>query len=71
MCRDRSYPNPNTQGGRMNLEDIESPYIPAAKTDILRTLKRTGWVPPSENREYQKKWEYYRSIAFKNERKLK
>jgi hypothetical protein len=55
----------------MNLEDMESPYIPAAKTDILRTLKRTGWVPPSENKEYQKKWEYYRSIAFKNERKLK
>ena len=55
----------------MNLNDMESPYIPSAKTDIMRTLKRTGWVPPSESKEFQKKWEYYRSIAFLNERKMK
>ena len=55
----------------MNILNSETPYIPAAKTDVSRTLKRTGWTPPSEDKEMQKKWEFYRTISIRNERKLK
>jgi hypothetical protein len=58
-------------GADMNILNSETPYVPSAKTDISRTLKRTGWTPPSEDKEIQKKWEYYRTISMRNERKLK
>ena len=58
-------------GADMNILNSETPYIPAAKTDVGRTLKRTGWTPPSEDKEMQKKWEFYRTISIRNERKLK
>lgn len=38
------------------------PYTPAAKTDVMATWRRAGWVPPSETTEYQDKWKYYRSL---------
>ena len=31
-------------------------YAIAANTDITRTWRRYGWVPPSELPEYQAKW---------------
>jgi hypothetical protein len=55
----------------MNILNTETPYIPSSKTDVSRTLKRTGWTPPSEDKEMQKKWEFYRTISIRNERKLK
>jgi len=58
-------------GADMNILNSETPYVPSAKTDVSRTLKRTGWTPPSEDKEIQKKWEYYRTISLRNERKLK
>ncbi len=27
------------------------PYVPAARTNILDTLRKFGWVPPSEARK--------------------
>lgn len=41
------------------------PYVTAAKTDVMQTFKRFGWVPPSEQQEYQDKWQYYRSLYMK------
>lgn len=58
-------------GADMSILNSETPYIPSAKTDITRTLRRTGWTPPSEDKEIQKKWEFYRTISIRNERKLK
>lgn len=58
-------------GADMSILNSETPYVPSAKTDISRTLRRTGWTPPSEDKEMQKKWEFYRTISMRNERKLK
>jgi len=58
-------------GADMNILNSETPYVPSAKTDVSRTLRRTGWTPPSEDKEIQKKWEFYRTISIRNERKLK
>jgi hypothetical protein len=51
------------------LDNISKPYIPAAKTNVLDTLRRLGWEPPSENSKIQKKWATYRHLASKNEGK--
>jgi len=40
-------------------------YTPAAKTDVMATWKRYGFVPPSEDQEHQDKWQYYRSLYLK------
>lgn len=40
-------------------------YTPAAKTNVIETWRRFGWVPPSEQVEYQDKWQYYRSLYLK------
>jgi hypothetical protein len=58
-------------GADMNILNPEVSYTPAAKTDVSRTLKRHGFVPPSEDKEMQKKWEFYRTISIRNERKMK
>jgi hypothetical protein len=58
-------------GADMRLLDIHRPYIPAAKTNVLETLKRMGWEPPSEDKRFQAKWETYRHAATNNEAKLK
>ena len=55
----------------MNILNPEVSYTPATKTDVSRTLKRHGFVPPSEDKEMQKKWEFYRTISIRNERKYK
>ena len=61
----------NLLGADMKLTDMDRPYVPAAKTDVLRTLIRTGWEPPSHSVESQKKWKMYRTLAIRNEEKLK
>ena len=38
-------------------------YTPAVKTDVMATLRRLGFVPPSELPEYQQKWAYYKSLG--------
>ena len=35
-------------------------YTTADKTDVMETWKRFGFIPPSENPEYIRKWTVYR-----------
>lgn len=49
------------------IRDINRKYIPAAKTNILDTLKRFGFEPPSEDVRYLEKWQTYRHLAQINE----
>lgn len=49
------------------IKDINRQYIPSAKTNILETLKRFGFEPPSEDKRYQEKWQSYRHLAQLNE----
>lgn len=49
------------------LYDLNKTYIPSEKTNVLATLKRLGWEPPSEDRRYQQKWQTYRHLAVNNE----
>lgn len=58
-------------GADMNILNPDVAYVPAAKTDVTRTLKQHGWTPPSEDKEVIKKWEFYRTISIRNERKSK
>jgi hypothetical protein len=55
----------------MNILDPEVPYTQSVKTDISKIFRRAGWIPPSEDKEFQKKWEFYRTISIRNERKMK
>lgn len=41
-----------------NLRNIK--YVPSHKTNILETLKRIGWTPPSEDLRFQEKWQHSR-----------
>ena len=41
-----------------NLRNIK--YVPSHKTNILETLKRIGWIPPSEDLRFQEKWQHSR-----------
>jgi hypothetical protein len=53
------------------IDNIDKPYIPAAKTNIADTFKRLGWMPPSESAWYQEKWSTYRHLLKRNEGGLK
>jgi hypothetical protein len=53
----------------MVLDNINKQYVPSAKTNVLETFIRMGWVPPSENPKVQKKWANYRHLAARNEGK--
>jgi hypothetical protein len=35
-------------------------YTPADKTDVMTTWKRFGFIPPSEDANYQRKWTLYK-----------
>lgn len=50
------------------LDDINWHYIPSAKTNVLDTLKKLGFEPPSEDKRYQEKWSRYRNALSINER---
>lgn len=52
-----------------NLTDINRKYIPSAKTNVLDTMKKHGFVPPSETPEAQTKWFKVRNCAAINEAK--
>lgn len=43
----------------------DKPYTHSSKTDVLATFRRFGWTPPSEIKEYQDKWQYYRQLPLK------
>lgn len=44
------------------MQQQHEPYTHSSKTDVLKTYRRHGWVPPSEQAEFQDKWKYYRSL---------
>jgi hypothetical protein len=47
----------------MNILNPDVPYTQSVKTDITKIFRRAGWTPPSEDKEFQKKWEFYRTIS--------
>lgn len=49
------------------LDDINWKYVPAAKTNVLETLKRLGFDVPSDDKRYQEKWARYRNALAINE----
>jgi hypothetical protein len=50
------------------LDNIDWHYTPAAKTNIVETLRKMGFEPPSEDKRYQEKWSRYRNALSINER---
>jgi hypothetical protein len=53
----------NWRNQMLNYPQDHKAYVPAAATDVLATFKRLGFVPPSEIKEYQDKWAYYKSLG--------
>jgi hypothetical protein len=51
----------------IKLLDVNFEYVPSAKTDITKTLKRIGFQLPSEDKRYQEKWRRIRNSAAINE----
>jgi hypothetical protein len=47
--------------------DVKFKYVPSAKTNVLETLKRFGFEPPSEDIKFQKKWHKVRNLAAIND----
>lgn len=58
-------------GADMSEFNTWTPYILFVKTDVAETLKRYGFKPPSEDKNIQKKWEYYRTFSATNKEKSK
>ena len=53
----------------MSIEDIKKHYVPSQKTDVLATLIKNGFQPPSECKKTQRKWEIYRNLLSRNEKR--
>ena len=51
----------------IKLLDVNFNYVPSAKTDVVKTLKRLGFQLPSEDKRYQEKWSRVRNSAAINE----
>jgi hypothetical protein len=51
----------------MEILNVNFKYVPSAKTNVLDTLKRFGFEPPSEDVKYQKKWHKVRNLAAIND----
>ena len=49
------------------IDNINWQYTPSAKTNVLETLKKLGWTPPSEDMRFQEKWSRYRNALAINE----
>lgn len=47
--------------------DLNHKYIPSAKTNVLETFKKFGYIPPSETPEAQEKWFKVRNCGVINE----
>lgn len=43
-------------------------YKPAVNTNIMDTLRKFGFVPPSETAEAHAKWKYYKECGWNNEK---
>jgi transposase len=42
-------------------------YDPSGTTHIMDRFRKMGWVPPSEDKTYQKKWKYFQECAWRKE----
>jgi hypothetical protein len=51
----------------IELLNVNFKYVSSTKTNVLETLKRFGFQPPSEDAKYQKKWHRVRNSAAINE----
>lgn len=47
----------------VKLLDVNFKYVSSAKTNVMETLKRLGFEPPSEDIRFQKKWHKIRNSA--------
>jgi hypothetical protein len=56
---------PSTFWSAQMNDDKDMIYKTAAQTDILRTFRRLGWVPPSEDPAVIAKWEYYKTLPLR------
>ena len=54
----------------MELKVEDRPYARASATNVQRTWKKHGWVPPSKDLKIIEKWDYYKSIAMLSEQAL-
>ena len=54
---------------QMKLDNIDFKYTPAAKTNIMETLRKMGFEPPSEDKRFQEKWARYRNALAINDTK--
>jgi hypothetical protein len=50
------------------IDNIDFQYVPATKTDVMATLKRLGFEPPSEDKRFIEKWQTYKHLAWRNEK---
>ena len=53
------------------VDDVNFVYVPATKTNVLDTLKKFGFEPPSESKWMQEKWTRYRNCLAINNGDLK
>jgi hypothetical protein len=51
------------------IDNIDFQYVPAAKTNVVETLRKLGWTPPSEDKRFQEKFNTYKHLAWRNETK--
>jgi hypothetical protein len=49
------------------IDNMDFHYIPSAKTNVLDTLRKLGFEPPSEDKRIQEKWNRYRNAMAINE----
>ena len=50
------------------IDNIDFKYTPAAKTNVLETLRKVGFEPPSESKWFQEKWRTIRHAHVNNEK---
>jgi len=50
-----------------SLDNLNRLYVPSAKTDVIKTFRRMGWIPPSEDPAVVAKWRVYKHLAAHNE----
>lgn len=50
MNQNKLLPHPN-EGKRMS--DPDFVYVPAAKTNVMDSFRKMGWIPPSELKAQQ------------------
>lgn len=42
-------------------------YDPSGTSHIMDRFRKMGWVPPSEDKTYRKKWKYFQECAWRKD----